>query len=164
MRKSFTLCPLSSNGHYRPFPDRHEIIAPTPRRHLIESSASQHWLRSGSISPVSSRAASPASAYSFSSSVYTHRPRPHHTSFSALLERDNPSRAMLGTSGTRLKSERADTETTMGRRWIRWLHKRGMKEWVVPGAILASTFAKCCMGLGSYSGQLSRLFGNSSLN
>lgn len=143
----------TSHDSLKPFPQRHEIIAPTPRRHLIESSASQHWLRSGSMSPVSSRAASPASAYSTSSSPYTYKPRRTRTSFSAFRERDNPSRTMLGTSGTRPKSERADTEAAMGRRWIRWLHKKGMKEWVVPGAILASTFVKCCMGLGSYSGQ-----------
>ncbi|KAF9463046.1 glucosyltransferase [Collybia nuda] len=33
------------------------------------------------------------------------------------------------------------------------MHKRGIKQWVVPGAILASTLVKSGIGLGSYSGQ-----------
>ena len=43
-------------------------------------------------------------------------------------------------------------ETAMGRRWIRWLHKKAMKQWVVPGIIAASTLVKLAIGLGSYSG------------
>lgn len=43
-------------------------------------------------------------------------------------------------------------EKAMGRRWIRWMHKRGMKAWVLPGALLTSTLVKWCIGLGSYSG------------
>ena len=42
--------------------------------------------------------------------------------------------------------------TAMGRRWIRWMHKRGIKEWVIPGVIAASTLVKFLIGLGSYSG------------
>ncbi|KAF8158135.1 ALG6, ALG8 glycosyltransferase family-domain-containing protein [Crassisporium funariophilum] len=49
----------------------------------------------------------------------------------------------------------------MGRRWIRWLHKGGMKAWVVPGIIGASTLVKFAIGLGSYSGQgLPPMFGD----
>ncbi|KAJ6613312.1 glucosyltransferase [Mycena sp. CBHHK59/15] len=33
------------------------------------------------------------------------------------------------------------------------MHKRGVKAWVVPSALLASTCIKVCVGLGSYSGQ-----------
>ncbi|KAF8967145.1 glucosyltransferase [Flammula alnicola] len=44
-------------------------------------------------------------------------------------------------------------ETAMARRWIRWMHKRGFKQWVVPGIIAVSTLVKLAIGLGSYSGQ-----------
>lgn len=40
-----------------------------------------------------------------------------------------------------------------GKRWVRWMHKHGMKQWVVPGAIVASIWVRWCMGLGSYSGE-----------
>ncbi|KAH9936376.1 ALG6, ALG8 glycosyltransferase family-domain-containing protein [Fomitopsis serialis] len=41
----------------------------------------------------------------------------------------------------------------MGRRWVRWMHKQGLKRWVVPCAVLASVWVKWSIGLGSYSGQ-----------
>lgn len=43
-------------------------------------------------------------------------------------------------------------ETATGRRWIRWMHKCGIKQWIVPGIIAASTLVKVAIGLGSYSG------------
>lgn len=43
---------------------------------------------------------------------------------------------------------------SMGRRWVRWMHKHGLKRWVVPCAVLASVWVKWSIGLGSYSGQL----------
>ena len=43
-------------------------------------------------------------------------------------------------------------ETGSGRRWIRWMHKRGIKTWVVPGIIAGATLLKFAMALGSYSG------------
>lgn len=52
-----------------------------------------------------------------------------------------------------------DGEAAMGRRWVRWMHKRGIKHWVVPGAVLAATLVKAGIGLGSYSGALLRLSG-----
>lgn len=39
------------------------------------------------------------------------------------------------------------------------MHKRGIKHWVVPGAVLAATLVKAGIGLGSYSGALLRLSG-----
>jgi hypothetical protein len=40
----------------------------------------------------------------------------------------------------------------MGKAWIRWMHKRGIKSWIVPLLVLVSTLLKFCIGLGSYSG------------
>ncbi|PPR08165.1 hypothetical protein CVT24_012129 [Panaeolus cyanescens] len=57
---------LSTTPSNRSFaPDSPLILAPTPRRHLLESSAAQHWLRASSASPPlspsgSSRAVSPS--------------------------------------------------------------------------------------------------------
>ncbi|GLB38327.1 putative ALG6 ALG8 glucosyltransferase family protein [Lyophyllum shimeji] len=130
----------------RPFPERLEILAPTPRRHLLDSSASQQWLHTPPLSPTSSRAGSPASAAS------SRRPsHSQHTSFSALLQ--HGSGGSVRPSSTRQERADAETSATMGRRWIRWMHKRGLKQWVVPMGILAAVLVKACIGLGSYSGK-----------
>ena len=52
----------------------------------------------------------------------------------------------------------ADKETLLqeqgfGRRWLRWMHKNGVKHWVVPCTLLASALVRLCVGLGSYSGE-----------
>jgi len=39
-------------------------------------------------------------------------------------------------------------ESTTGRRWIRWMHKRALKQWVVPGILAVSTLVKFAMALG----------------
>lgn len=56
---------------------------------------------------------------------------------------------MAGTSGDKVHEAEG---TAMGRRWIRWMHKRGIEKWVEPGIIAASTLVKFAIGLGSYSG------------
>lgn len=45
-------------------------------------------------------------------------------------------------------------EPAMGRRWIRWMHKRGMKQWVLPGIVMVAVLFKWAIGLGSYSGRI----------
>jgi len=109
------------------------------------------------MSPLSSRGVSPVSQ-TFNDNTHAHWNRTHSKSFSSLLELENlnASTSTLVPASARPKhQEKADAETAMGRRWIRWMHKRGIKGWVVPGAILASTWIKYCIGLGSYSGQFS---------
>ena len=41
----------------------------------------------------------------------------------------------------------------MARRSLRWLHKRGLKHYTVPLAILCTTLLKLAIGTGSYSGE-----------
>ena len=48
---------------------------------------------------------------------------------------------------------KADTEISMARRSLRWLHKRGLKHYTVPLAILCTTLLKLAIGTGSYSGE-----------
>ena len=123
------------------------ILAPIPRRHLLESSASQHWMNAPQAFPQSAS----------SSTTHFRRRLTNRRSFGAPLEGElqqarhsspsahhNASRA----SGKTHESE----ETAMGRRWIRWMHKRAIKQWVVPGIVAASTLIKFAIGLGSYSG------------
>ena len=43
-------------------------------------------------------------------------------------------------------------EDSMGKAWIRWMHKRGIKAWIMPLLMLISTLLKFCIGLGTYSG------------
>lgn len=40
----------------------------------------------------------------------------------------------------------------MGRRWVRWMHEKGMKHWVVSVAVVGAAWVKWAVGLGTYSG------------
>ncbi|KAG1844658.1 glycosyltransferase family 57 protein [Suillus subalutaceus] len=93
--------------------DYSEIIAPIPRRHLLQTSQSLHWLRVDTSSGDEwlNRGASPVSASSVGS----------------------------GTIGA-------------GRRFVRWMHRNNMKNWMIPSAIAVSTLVKWCIGFGTYSG------------
>ncbi|EMD39848.1 glycosyltransferase family 57 protein [Gelatoporia subvermispora B] len=44
-------------------------------------------------------------------------------------------------------------EGGMGKRWVRWMHKQGLKRFVVLSSVLAAVWVKWAVGLGSYSGQ-----------
>ena len=46
----------------------------------------------------------------------------------------------------------AREELGFGRRWLRWMHKNGVRHWVVPCTLIASALVRWCIGLGSYSG------------
>jgi alpha-1,3-glucosyltransferase len=130
------------------------IHSPTPRRHLLESSVDQHWLNLPAPSVTSSRPSSPQliSVNNLPApSVIRHRFKTHHPSFSSLYEQDPQGAKIIDAGGSSDKVREAEG-TAMGRRWIRWMHKRGIKEWVVPGVIAASTLVKFAIGLGSYSG------------
>ncbi|KAJ7459872.1 glycosyltransferase family 57 protein [Mycena latifolia] len=128
--------------------ERPEILAPTPRqavvgsRHILENSA--HWLHTfpHSNSPESSRAVSPMSPGRRFSSLSGHSSK-FPTSLSSLQEAED----IAGPPRER------EAEPAMARRWIRWMHKRGVKAWIVPSALLASTCIKVCVGLGPYSGE-----------
>ncbi len=203
------------------------ILAPTPRRHLIDNSASQHWLHSSYLSPPSSRPISPLSQasqqyddWNGSGSDITHFPEKISTSSKNQQPTTSPSfrqsalpntvRRRIISSSVSLQSrnihelfepkqgqmqgknnetahlsDSTDTvagtsyryvekrrnsgqgeglmqmgtpepmEPAMGRRWLRWMHKRGLKQWVVPGIMGASTLVKLLIGLGPYSGSCS---------
>ncbi|KDQ62345.1 glycosyltransferase family 57 protein [Jaapia argillacea MUCL 33604] len=160
-----------------------EIHAPIPRRHHIQTTETRHWLRSSShspgpsssrdLSPLSTpnhRSLSPLRHESFSahqqafpaSSSSTSFPSPlphlhhhtrhdstsshnqlrHHLSFSALVELEKEK-----------EKERVEEMSGMGRRWLKWMHRNGMKEWVLGAVIGGSMWVKWCVSLGSYSGQ-----------
>ena len=128
------------------------VLSPTPRRHLLESSVKQHWLNSPAISVTSSRPPSPQLTTEQdqpATSYIRHRFRAHHQNFSSIYSHEPQGIVVAGTSGDKLHEVEG---TSMGRRWIRWMHKRDIKEWVVPGIIAASTLVKFAIGLGSYSG------------
>jgi len=134
------------------------ILAPTPRRHLIESSASQHWLNTPPLSPLSSRQGSPPPVVPQpNSSSTTHfRRRFHLKSLSARLEsgRQQARQVSLSANSTasRVTEKTYESEArAMGREWIRWMHRRA-KHWVVPSILASSTLVKFAIGLGSYSG------------
>lgn len=136
-----------------------EIIAPIPDRHLLHSQQSQQWLYSPS-SPSSSRAVSPTSrTFGHTSSNRSSR----HLSFSTLMVHERLRRSSQSGSYTVLRNEvQAESKVTlvgdhsMGRRWIRWMHKNGLKEWVIPSAIVASIWIRWGISLGSYSGEFTK--------
>ncbi|KAJ7672726.1 ALG6, ALG8 glycosyltransferase family-domain-containing protein [Mycena rosella] len=141
-----SLMPGRSHSEY----ERPEILAPTPRqavagsRHLLENSAQWVHTLPGSHSPESSRAVSPMSPGRRFSSLSSHSAR-FPASLSSLQEADDA-------PNPKPPPER-EAELAMARRWVRWMHKRGVKAWVVPCALLAATCVKVCVGLGSYSGE-----------
>lgn len=119
----------------------------------------------------------PASAAALQSHPRTPRlslssARPQQLSFSALHGHDaastgvqwspaTASPSVLGSPSRKLRKVLSKTEIrssssgekAMGRRWIRWMQKRGIEDWVLPGAIITSVLIKWCIGLGSYSGE-----------
>ncbi|KAJ4482066.1 glucosyltransferase [Lentinula aciculospora] len=49
--------------------------------------------------------------------------------------------------------EASKPESGLGRRWIRWSHKRGMRNSLIFIIFSACVFLKLCLGLASYSGE-----------
>ncbi|KAL4064874.1 glycosyltransferase family 57 protein [Scleroderma yunnanense] len=131
-----------------------EIVSPIPRRHLLQTSQNLHWLQLGSFpeSDLQARCASPVSVASSVASVHpSTSSASKHLSFSALQQQEITSRGTpSGPLRKDLESNREDPGAC--RRWIRWMHKQGLKGLVVPSAIIASIWVKWCIGLGGYSG------------
>ena len=108
------------------------------------------------MSAASSRPVSPLSlngSHTLSPSV-SRRRISRQLSFSSLREQDQSLGSPLLTAHAHAHGK-PDGEHAggMGRRWVRWMHKHGLKRWVVPCAVLASVWVKWSIGLGSYSGQ-----------
>ncbi|KAK7048375.1 DNA replication helicase [Favolaschia claudopus] len=130
--------------------ERPQILAPTPRQahvgsHLLENSSSDQWLHANS--PQSSRQVSPTLSPKRRFPSLPHSPTTSvkfPSSLSSLHEADD--------DHERPPQEKETTEHAMARRWVRWMHKRGVKAWVVPSALLTATCIKFSIGLGSYSG------------
>jgi hypothetical protein len=103
------------------------------------------WIRTPS--PSSSRAISPATPIR---GGLPRGSRQHYrfASFSAVMD------ARVGKGP---EAPVALQEQGFGRRWLRWMYKSGVKHWVVPCTLLASVLVRWCIGLGSYSGTLSKM-------
>lgn len=54
--------------------------------------------------------------------------------------------------------EHGGWEGGFARRWIRWMHREGIKQWILPCVLLTTTWIKWATGLGSYSGRASGRF------
>ena len=122
-----------------------EIVAPVPLRHhaLQPELTPDAWMRTPS--PSSSRAISPATPIRGS---FLRGSRKNHRfpSFSSVMD------GRVG-KGPEVPLQ----EQGFGRRWLRWMHKNGVKHWVVPCTLLASVLVRWCIGLGSYSGTLTKI-------
>lgn len=123
--------------------DHSEILSPTPRKHhLLQQQASQ-WL-SSSLSPSPSRPNSPLNP----NSPRTNRSHKTSLSFSSLAEQDKGRPGIGRVEGI---------NSSFARRWVRWMSRHGMDNWVLPIEILAMLWIKWAVGLGSYSGNLKHL-------
>ena len=153
--KSATYVYLSTLNSFSPFllyrsPDTEpEIVSPVPRRHLLHVPGSVPWLKAGAFSDVNGQArrTSPVSTVSSTQSVVSPSSG-KRLSFSVLLEQERQDRV------TAIQKTQREDVMDQGavRRWVRWMHKHNMKDFVVPCAIAASTCVKCCISLADYSG------------
>ena len=107
-----------------------DIISPFPRKHQHLQQHASHWLET--VSPGSTRPNSPSSVRSRSKSIST---------FPSLYTDEH--RGSIRHSARR---------SNLGRRWVRWMDKNGMKQWVVLCSVLVAAGVKWATGLGSYSG------------
>jgi len=114
-----------------------EIVAPVPRRHHALQPTPDAWIRTPS--PPSTRAVSPSTPTR--SGFSRGKGRDRYASFSSVME-----------VGKEAGSVVVVQEQGFGRRWLRWMHKNGVKHWVVPCTLLASALVRWCVGLSSYSG------------
>ncbi|KAI6140592.1 glycosyltransferase family 57 protein [Pisolithus tinctorius] len=132
-----------------------EILSPIPRRHPLHSSESLTWLQVGSShseADFQARCISPASVTSSVASTYPYSSSASkRLSFSVLQQPDLTARGSR-TGSTRRGQETSRDDPGAGKRWVRWMHKQGMKAWVVPLAIATSAWVKWSIGLGDYSG------------
>lgn len=134
-----------------------EILSPIPRRHLLQTSESPTWLQVGSHSEADfqARCISPASVTSSVGSVYPYSSSVRKRLASSVFQQLDLTTggSQTGSSGsTRRDQEDSRHDPGAGRRWVRWMHKQGMKAWVVPLGIATSAWVKWCIGLGNYSG------------
>jgi hypothetical protein len=117
-----------------------EIVAPVPLRHQALQPTPDAWIRTPS--PPSTRTISPTTpirgGFSRASAHYS------YASFSTVMETGNP------------KETPWQEEQGFGRRWLRWMHKNGVRHWIVPCTLLASILVRWCIGLSSYSGTSAR--------
>ena len=114
------------------------IMAPVPRKHhTLQLSESQHWLGSPPLSPVSavSRTLSPLSHTSTSPTLSRKR---HNSSFAAFASPDPRYPLPAGPSRPRIQLDSAKEETGTARRWIRWMHKQGIRRYIMPLLVLCS--------------------------
>ncbi|KAI0917254.1 hypothetical protein AcW1_010352 [Taiwanofungus camphoratus] len=135
-----------------------EILAPIPQRHYtLQASESRYWLGSPTLSAASSRPVSPLSlpANATSPQQKSQRRLSHQLSFSALMDQEPRGGSHYAHATHALPSGERKVEAMggLGKRWVRWMHKQGMKYLVIPSTVLASVWVKWIVGLGSYSGQ-----------
>ncbi len=149
------------------------LHSPTPRRHFLLQTESQHWLRAPPISPSSSRAVTPEpSRTKNEKSGVRNRVRKHererkHSSFSSLAELDDvkdAKRASPSLSGmvqrqgdVAKEAGPDDVDRSLGKLWIRWMYRNHMKEGLTVCSVLATLWLKWCVGMGSYSGMKFRV-------
>jgi len=112
-------------------------VAPVPLRHQALQPSPDAWIRTPS--PLSSsRTISPTTPIR-GGSLRASGHYSGYASFSAVMEAGKEPPPSLEEQG-------------FGRRWLRWMHRNGVKHWVVPCTLLASVLVRWCIGLGSYSG------------
>ena len=161
--------------------EQSEVLSPVPRKHIsITAKESLQWLRTETPSPAPSNR-SLFSNYSVVNTATNHMQaslaspyiHPHNHLLSTTRRLKKPSSvgsfaertrggtgSMMGALSTltRHANEHREREGEFARRWIRWMHKEGVKRWILPCVLLTTTWIKWALGLGSYSGRTSSRF------
>jgi alpha-1,3-glucosyltransferase len=89
-----------------------------------------------------------------------------HSSIGSLAERTRggagsrmgASSALIRHALDRHAKQHGEWEGGFVRRWVKWMHKEGIKHWILPCVLLTTTWMKWAAGLGSYSGRTSNWF------
>ena len=163
---------------FRSDSEQSEIISPIPRKHIsITAKENLQLLRTETPSPA------PSNRSTFSNYSTVNAPTNHiltspslrpynHLPFSTKRSRKPSSvvslaertRGGVGSSTghsatfTRPMVHRHAKERGFARGWIRWMHKEGIKHWILPCVLLTTSWIKWAIGLGSYSGKTSNCF------
>lgn len=147
--------------HFRSETEQNEILhSPIPSRHFLLQTESQQWLKGQPLSPASSRAVSPfpssstlPSDPSIPASNSAHGSRRAQTlSFGSLHDREISKSKLRRAAVEEERKLEAKESQGAGKRWIKWMHRNRMQDYVTPCMVAGAVCVKWCIGLSGYSG------------
>ena len=137
--------------------DATEIHSPTPKRHFLLQTESSDLLNSRPDTPFSTISTASHIDSIPSTNPRRHSKREHTLSFSSLHDQESrklkPEKPGLKSRVPSSTYVREANEASLGRRWIKWMHRNRLDDHVLACIIGVALLFKWCVGLGGYSGQ-----------